>query len=523
MQRIYILDTTLRDGAQTSSVSFTVQDKLKIFQILEEFGLDFIESGWPGANDIDTQVFEEIQSPLKTAFCMTSKTNINPQDDENLKHVISVANIITMVGKSSDFHVREAINTTLEKNLECIASSIKFCVSQNKKVIFDAEHFFDGYKENTQYSFECIKTASEAGAEFITLCDTNGGTLPSEISRIVSECVLAFPDVKFGIHTHNDCELAVANTIAAVQAGCKMVQGTINGLGERCGNASLTSILPILTIKLGYDCGKINSNIAKISEISRKLSGILNEHHNPHLPFAGSSAFAHKGGLHASAVLKNPKLYEHITPESIGNKRKILISNQAGRSNVISMLGDIGITNYTEEHVQKIAHELKKKNLNGCTFEGADASFFIFANEIINQNVEEFYKVLSYKVHVERRYNSHGKLCTFSEGIVKLKFNDGKIFLNVAEGNGPVDAIYNAMHEVLMGINPKIKSLKLNDYKVRIVNSSFGTGAKTLVTIEFMNNQNQSVFTTVGASENIIDASFQALNDGIKYFLILQK
>jgi 2-isopropylmalate synthase len=281
--------------------------------------------------------------------------------------------------------------------------------------------------------------------------------------------------------------------------------------------------LPILTLKLGYDCGKINSNIAKISEISRKLSGILNEHHNPHLPFAGSSAFAHKGGLHASAVLKNPKLYEHITPESIGNKRKILISNQAGRSNVISMLGDIGITNYTEEHVQKIAHELKKKNLDGCTFEGADASFFIFANKIINQNVEEFYTVLSYKVHVERRYNSHGKLCTFSEGIVKLKFNDGKTFLNVAEGNGPVDAIYNAMHEVLMGINPKIKCLKLNDYKVRIVNSSLGTGAKTLVTIEFMNNQNQYVFTTVGASENIIDASFQALNDGIKYFLILEK
>ena len=327
-----------------------------------------------------------------------------------------------------------------------------------------------------------------------------------------------FPNVKFGVHTHNDCELAVANTIAAVQAGCVMVQGTINGLGERCGNASLTSILPILTLKLGYDCGNINKNIANITDVSRKLSDILNDHHNPHLPFAGVSAFAHKGGLHASAVLKNPQLYEHIAPETVGNQRKILISNQAGRANVISMLADVGIEKYIDDDVQKIAKELKKKTLEGYSFEGADASFFILAKEVINQEKEEFYTVLSYKANVERRHNSHGKLCTFSEGIVKLKFPDERTFLKVAEGSGPVDAIYNAMQGVLKKVHKEIENIKLNDYKVRIINSNMGTGAKTLVTIEF--TLNSDTFTTVGVSENIIDASFQALNDGVKYYLM---
>ncbi len=516
MKRIFILDTTLRDGAQTSSVSFTIADKIEVFSMLEAFGMDFIEAGWPGANDIDTQTFDKIQSPLKTAFCMTAKVGIKPQEDKNLQHIISVADTITMVGKSSEFHTIHAIGVKLEDNLNAIFSSIQFCVSNGKKVIFDAEHFFDGFQENYEYSLKCIEFAINAGAEFITLCDTNGGTLPNAISNAVTLCVKKFPNTKFGIHTHNDCELAVANTIAAVQSGCVMVQGTLNGLGERCGNASLTSILPILTIKLGYDCGKINQNISKILSISNKLSDILNEHHNPHIPFVGSSAFAHKGGLHASAVLKNPKLYEHIMPESVGNTRKVLISNQSGRANIISMLEDVGLQIYTDSDVKHIASELKKKVVDGYNFEGADASFYIFAHSIITKKNTELYTVLAYKANVERRFNAQGDLKTFSEGIVKLKFKDGQTRMNIAEGHGPVDAIYNAMREILITVHPQIIKLKLHDYKVRIIDSNMGTGAKTLVTIEFLQGES-NVFSTIGVSDNIIDASFQALNDGIKY------
>lgn len=520
MKRIFILDTTLRDGAQTSSVAFTVSDKQKIYDILSEFGVDFIEAGWPGANDIDTEFFNVIQNKVKTtAFCMTAKTITKPNEDENLIHVCSVAENITIVGKSSAFHVREAINTTLEKNLICIEQSIMFLAKNNKKVIFDAEHFFDGYKENLQYSLDCISTAINAGAAFVTLCDTNGGTMPSEISSIVKCVIQKFPHVKFGIHAHNDCECAVANSIAAVEAGCVMVQGTINGLGERCGNASLTSLLPILVLKLRYDCGAVNRHIGHITTISRKLSDILNEKHNNHMPFSGSSAFAHKGGLHASAVLKNPKLYEHILPESLGNKRKILISNQSGKSNIISMLADVGITEYTDEHLVKIAKELKRKNFEGYNFEGADASFYLFVRQIIDEKISECYKVISYKVHVERRYNSHGKLCTFSEAIVKVLLNDGKTYLQTAEGHGPVDSMYNAMWQILISAYPKIQKLKLNDYKVRIINSGAGTGSITLVLIEFLNQQSGQVFSTIGVSENIIDASFQALNDGVVFYL----
>lgn len=524
-KKIFTLDTTLRDGAQTSSVAFTVQDKKKIYDILESFGIDFIEAGWPGANDVDTALFEQIKSqPLTTAFCMTAKTNTTPQKDENLQYIATVTKNVTIVGKSSAFHVTDAINTSLEKNLESIASSVEFFVSQNKTVIFDAEHFFDGYKLNAEYALKCLEVAINARAEFITLCDTNGGTLPNEIFEIVQAVVKKFPkdkfpNAKFGIHTHNDCECAVANTIEAVKAGCVLVQGTINGLGERCGNANLTSVLPILVLKLGYDCGKINANIEKIAEISKKLSDVLNEKHNNHLPFVGASAFAHKGGLHASAVLKNPKLYEHITPESVGNERKILISNQAGRSNVISMLGDVEIKNYTEENVAKITKELKQKNFEGYNFEGADASFYILAKTIIDGTPTEFYKVVSYKIHVERRYNSHGKLYTLSEAILRLILGKNQEFLQVAEGNGPVDAMYNAMRKILTNAYPQIKDLKLNDYKVRIVNSNAGTGAKTLVLIEFLNQKTSQNFSTVGVSENIIDASFQALNDAVIYYL----
>ena len=522
MKKIYILDTTLRDGAQTSSVSFTVQDKLTVFKMLEDFGIDFIEAGWPGANDIDTQVFNQVESSIKTAFCMTSKVGTEPKNDENLKLVSSLANNITMVGKVSQFHVREAIGTKLEKNLESIAASVKFFASQGKRVIFDAEHFFDGFKENVEYTLSCVETAWKFGAEFVTLCDTNGGTLPDEIFEIVTKVKAKFPEMKLGIHTHNDCECAVANTIAAVKAGCEMVQGTINGLGERCGNASLTSILPILVLKLGFRCGKINENIHKIAELSRKLSVVLNEHHNNHLPFAGASAFAHKGGLHASAVLKNPKLYEQIPPELVGNKRKILISNQAGKSNVVSMLADVGITNYLPEHLEKITKELKKRNSEGYSYENADASFYILCKHVIKEKSHEFYKILSYKTQTERLYNSHGKLCTFSEGVIKIECN-GTVHHNVAEGNGPVDSIHNAMRKVLIEEYPQIQNLKLHDYKVRIIDSGLGTSSKTLVLIEFMHTQTQENFTTVGVSENIIEASFQALNDGIVYFLDFYK
>lgn len=520
MKRLFILDTTLRDGAQTSSVAFTVNDKQKIYGILSEFGVDFIEAGWPGANDIDTELFAAIKDqPAVTAFCMTIKVGTKPGEDENLRHICSVAKNVTIVGKSSAFHVREAIGTTLEKNLSCIEQSVAFLVRNQKKVIFDAEHFFDGYKENPQYSLDCIGTAVKSGAEFVTLCDTNGGTMPSEISVIVKSVIAAFPQAKFGIHAHNDCECAVANSIAAVESGCVMVQGTINGLGERCGNASLTSLLPVLILKLGYRCGAVDRNIGKITEISRKLSDILNEKHNNHMPFSGSSAFAHKGGLHASAVLKNPVLYEHIAPEAVGNKRKILISNQSGKSNIVSMLSDVGISEYTNEHLVKIAKELKRKNLEGYNFEGADASFYLLARQIIDEKSSEYYKVLSYKAHVERRYNSHGKLCTFSEAIVKVSLDDGKTHLQVAEGQGPVDAMYNAMWRILIAVYPAIQNLKLNDYKVRIVNSGAGTGSTTLVLIEFLNRVTGQVFSTIGVSENIIDASFQALNDGVVFYL----
>ncbi len=522
-ERLTIFDTTLRDGAQTAGVDFTVADKIRIAQALDAFGIDYIEGGWPGANPTDDQFFAGVPAfrhAKLTAFGMTKKAGRSAENDPSLGVVLkSGAQALCLVGKTWDFHVDVALGISREENLENIAESVVAC-GKTGEAQFDAEHFFDGYKANPDYALQCLKAADEAGARWITLCDTNGGTLPHEIFEIVTAIADVIPGEKLGIHTHDDAGLAIANTLAAVQAGARMVQGTLNGLGERCGNANLISLLPTLAFKMGYDVGIPEDKFRELRGLSRMLDDLLNRAPDAHAPYVGDRAFAHKGGLHVSAIAKNPSSYEHIDPETIGNRRVILVSDQAGRSNMIKRLDEIGIAVAPKDPlIQKLVDLVKEREAAGFAYDGAEASFEVLARRVLGQ-VPAYFKPSRFSVTDERRYNARGELVTEAEARVKVEIG-GKCIHTVAEGNGPVNAIDLALRKALEPVYPALGDMRLMDYRVRILKSQDASGAMPRVLIESSTRKEGGPrWVTIGVSTNIIDASFDALFDSYIYHLL---
>ena len=523
-ERISLYDTTLRDGAQTHGVDFSVEDKWLIAQQLDVLGLDYIEAGYPGANPTDTRLFAEAK-PLGharlTAFGMTKRPGRSLSNDPGFQALLATkVDAICLVAKTWDFHVDVALGTTLEENLAAIKESTAAVVASGREALIDCEHFFDGYKANFQYALHCAKTAYECGARWVVLCDTNGGTLPEEIERIVAEVVKLIPGDQLGIHVHNDTDNGVANSLAAVRAGARQIQGTLNGLGERCGNANLTSIIPTLMLKSDYadrfETSVTPEKLRTLTHASRILDEVLNRAPNRHAPYVGEAAFAHKGGIHVSAVQKDPRTYEHVPPESVGNRRKLLVSDQAGRSNILAELDRIGIPIPKDDpRIGKLLDEVKEREATGYAYEAADASFELLARRMLG-NVPQFFEVDSFRVMVERRHNALGELVTVSEATVKVRI-DGETVLSVGEGNGPVNALDKALRKDLGPYQSFINDLELVDYKVRILTG--GTDAVTRVLIESRDGVGNRWFT-IGVSPNIVDASFEALLDSINYKLI---
>ena len=519
-EKIFIFDTTLRDGAQTEGVDFSVEDKNKIAKVLSEIGVDYIEGGWPGANPVDTEFFSKplkLDKSIFTAFGMTKKMGRSAENDPSLSSLINAScPAVCVVGKAWDFHVKIALGIENKDNLENIKETAKHIVKSGKEFLFDAEHFFDGYKSNPDYALDCLKHAFDQGARWLVLCDTNGGTLPHEVGEIVSKVTKVIPGKNLGIHAHNDTDNAVANSLIAIQAGVRQVQGTINGLGERCGNANLMSVIPTLYLKKSfsekYDLNIKKDKLITLTECSRLLDEILNRKPNKNLPYVGASAFSHKGGLHVSAVQKDPKTYEHVDPKLIGNHRNIIISNQAGRSNILSRLEKYGVSiDSKDENVQKILDKVKEREFSGYSYDGADASFELLANRLLGK-VPEYLKVESYNVNVSKSK----KILTKANVVFIIDGN--KIECN-GEGNGPVNALDNAIRSNFKKVEKYynfFSDLKLLDYKVRILNT--GTEATTRVLIESTDKTGVSWFT-VGVSPNIIEASFKALIDSLDYKL----
>ncbi|QCI67550.1 citramalate synthase [Phreatobacter stygius] len=522
-ERLYLFDTTLRDGAQTTGVDFTLDDKLKIAALLDDLGLDYIEGGYPGANPTDTALFAEKRSYRAgfTAFGMTKRAGRSAANDPGVAALLEAeADAICFVAKAWDYHVHVALGATLDENLEGIRDSVAAAKARGFEVMLDCEHFFDGFKANPAYALTCARTAFEAGARWVVLCDTNGGTLPEEVFEIVGEVARHVPGDHLGIHAHNDTEQAVANSLAAVRAGCRQIQGTMNGLGERCGNANLASIIPTLLLKTAYaerfSIGVSADRLTHLTSASRRLDELLNRSPNRHAPYVGASAFATKAGIHASAVMKEPETYEHVPPASVGNRRHVLVSEQAGKSNVLAELERVGLTVAKDDpRVARILDEVKERESLGYAYEGADASFFLLAKRMMGE-VPVFFEVERFKVNVERRWNALGDLVSFSEATVKVKVGDEEL-ISAAEGNGPINALDAALRKDLGKYQRFIEDLELVDFRVRILNG--GTGAVTRVLIESKDGQGET-WTTVGVSPNIIDASFQALTDSITYKLV---
>jgi 2-isopropylmalate synthase len=522
-ERLSLFDTTLRDGAQTTGVDFSLVDKGKIAAMLDKLGVDFIEGGYPGANPVDTKFFANPPATRATltAFGMTKRAGVSASNDPGLAALLQAGGTaICFVAKSWDFHVEFALGCTLDENLESIRESVKATLSAGKMALVDCEHFFDGYKANRAYALACARTAQEAGAEWVVLCDTNGGTLPHEVERIVADVLAAVPGIRLGIHAHDDTGQAVANSLAAVRAGARQIQGTLNGLGERCGNANLISLIPTLKLKPefaeAFEIGVSDEALAGISAISRGFDELLNRVPNRQAPYVGVSAFATKAGIHASALIKDPKTYEHVAPETVGNRRLVLVSTQAGKSNILAELERLGVcVEKNDPRLSRLLDEVKEKEAQGYSYEGADASFYLLAQRLLGR-VPEFFKVERFKVAVERRFNANGDLVTFSEAIVKVRVGD-KSMISAAEGDGPVNALDKALRKDLGRYQNFIKGLKLTDFKVRIFQG--GTDAVTRVLVDSTDETGET-WTTVGVSPNIIDASFQALIDSIVYKLM---
>ena len=567
---LWIYDTTLRDGSQREGLSLSLEDKLRIARQLDRLGVPFIEGGWPGANPKDVQFFWQLQEEPLTqaelvAFCSTRRPGMAAADDPMLQPILAAGTRwVTIFGKSWDLHVTEGLKTTLDENLAMIQDTIQYLRANGRRVIYDAEHWFDGYKQNQTYALETLRVAIAAGAEWLVFCDTNGGTLPHEIAQIVQEVIQVFdssaaeeaegrgqrakgrrqevgeaegarklktqnsklsstphsplpPPLRFGIHTHNDSDTAVANALAAVMQGVRMVQGTINGYGERCGNANLCSLIPNLQTKLGFSC-ITPDQLEQLTETSRFVSEVVNLAPDDHAPFVGLSAFAHKGGIHVSAVERNPLTYEHIQPERIGNRRRIVISDQAGMSNILAKARSFGIElNKQDPTCREILQRLKALESEGYQFEAAEASFELLMREALEQRQNPF-EVKGFQVHYSLLSETDRDRAT-SLATVKLAV-DGKDILEAAEGNGPVSALDAALRKALISFYPEIGTFYLTDYKVRILDGTAGTSAKTRVLIESSNGHQR--WTTVGVSGNILEASYLAVVEGLEYGLLLQ-
>jgi 2-isopropylmalate synthase len=522
-ERLYLFDTTLRDGAQTNGVDFTLHDKLAIAAMVDDLGIDYVEGGYPGANPTDTELFatDRNLACTFTAFGMTRRPGRSASNDPGLAALLDArADAICFVAKSWDYHVCVALETTLEDNLASIRDSVRAARARGREVLLDCEHFFDGYKANPDYAIACACAAHEEGARWIVLCDTNGGTLPHEVARIVAAAVKAVPGEKLGIHAHNDTEQAVACSLAAVRAGARQIQGTLNGLGERCGNANLISLIGNLKLKGEYsarfDIGVSDDKLTHLTRVSRSLDEILNRAGNRHAPYVGESAFATKAGIHASAIVKDPATYEHVRPETVGNRRKLLVSDQSGRSNVLAELERIGIAVEKDDpRVGRLLDTVKEREAAGYAYEAADASFELLARRMLGK-VPQFFDVTQFDVNVEQRINAAGERVTVTMAVVKVTVGGEKL-ISAAEGNGPVNALDLALRKDLGKYQSYIAGLALTDYRVRILNA--GTEAVTRVLIE-SEDDNGDHWTTIGVSPNIIDASFQALMDSIVYKLI---
>ncbi len=521
--RVYLFDSTLRDGAQTQGVDFSAADKRAITVALDGLGVDYIEGGWPGANPTDDAFFQDLPQTKRgrlVAFGMTRRPGRSPENDPGLSMVLRAPTPVTcLVGKTWDFHVGLALQTTLDENLAMIGDSLALTRQRKEEAQFDAEHFFDGFKANRDYALACLKSAAEAGASWLTLCDTNGGTLPGEIAAIVCEVRAALPDAQLGIHCHNDTENAVGNSLAALESGARMIQGTINGLGERCGNANLISLIPSLALKTDYEIGVDEAGLRHLTSVSHLLDERLNRNHSPSQPYVGANAFAHKGGLHVSAVAKDPKSYEHIEPELVGNQRHIVVSDQAGRSNIVARLKELGIDQDAlgeAKLVGRLVEEVKAKEYEGYAFDGAPASFELLARRLMGE-VPSYFSLERFRVMDDRRLNAKGELITESEATVTLEV-EGQALMTVATGNGPVNALDLALRKALLPHYLQLEDMRLTDYKVRILTSEAGTEAVTRVMIESADGKGRH-WVTVGVSPNIIDASFIALSDAIAWKL----
>jgi 2-isopropylmalate synthase len=520
-QRVYLYDSTLRDGGQTQGVDFSAADKRAIAVELDKLGIDYIEGGWPGANPTDDAFFRNppkfVHAKL-TAFGRTRKSGRSASNDPGFAALVgSGAPALCLVGKSWDFQVDVALGIGRDENLAMIRDSISHAAKTVPEVLFDAEHFFDGYKDNPEYAMTCVLAAFESGARWIVLCDTNGGSLPHEIEKIVGEVVKKIPGERLGIHCHNDTENAVANSLTAVRAGIRQIQGTLNGLGERCGNANLISILPTLVLKMGFETGVNRDGLKHLTHVSRLLDERLNRIPQHNAPYVGESAFAHKGGLHVSAVEKNPRCYEHIEPEIVGNRRHVVISDQAGRSNILARFRELGIAiDAGSPKVQSLVDLVKSREFEGYAYDGAEASFELLVRREL-EGIPEFFRLNSFRILDERRWNAKGDLITLSEATARLQV-DGEEIMTVSEGNGPVNALDAALRKGLIRFYPSLANLKLLDYKVRILTPGEGTRAVTRVMIESSDGSGET-WSTVGVSANVIDASFIALNDSITYKL----
>ncbi|MCZ7659125.1 MAG: citramalate synthase [Xanthobacteraceae bacterium] len=522
-ERLYLFDTTLRDGAQTNGVDFTLHDKLIIAELLDGLGIDYVEGGYPGANPTDTELFAADRGlgATFTAFGMTRRPGRSASNDPGLAALLEAkADAICFVAKSWDYHVRVALETTPEENIASIRDSVRAAKARGREVLVDCEHFFDGYKANPGFALACARAAHEEGARWVVLCDTNGGTLPHEVERIVGEVCREIPGDHLGIHAHNDTEQAVANSLAAVRAGARQIQGTLNGLGERCGNANLVSIIPTLKLKPEFadrfEIAVTPEKLKTLAQTSYRLDEILNRAPNRHAPYVGESAFATKAGIHASAILKEPATYEHVAPEAVGNIRKLLVSDQGGRSNVLAELERIGLTvDRGDPRVVRLLDTVKEREAKGYAYEAADASFELLARRTLG-TVPAYFDVVQFDVTVEQRYNALGERVTVAMAVVKVKVGN-ETLISAAEGNGPVNALDLALRKDLGKYQPYIEGLSLSDYRVRILNS--GTGAVTRVLLE-SKDEAGARWTTIGVSANVIDASFQALMDSIIYKLV---
>ncbi len=516
MTYIQIYDTTLRDGTQSEGFNLSANDKIRIAQRLDDLGVAFIEGGWPGSNPKDAEFFRraadlEWKHALIAAFGSTCRAKAGPEDDPNIQALLaSKAPVCTLFGKSWTLHVTDVLLTTLDDNLRIIEQSVAYLRAHNRRVIYDAEHYFDGYKADPSYALETLRAAIRGGAEIVVLCDTNGGTLPWEIERIIRETKQAIP-FPFGIHAHNDAECAVVNSLIAVREGAIQVQGTINGVGERCGNANLCSILPDLELKMGYQCLP-PGHLVKLTELSHFVDEVANVTPNDHLPYVGKSAFAHKGGVHVAAMRRSPQSYQHIRPEKVGNRMRVVVSDLSGRGNLLSKAEEHGIEMEGEE-VLPVLKEIKELEARGFSFEAAEASVAMMLKRQ-ETNYRPPFELIDFLVNVEHRYGRG----IFAEATVKVRVN-GEILHTAAEGNGPVNALDLALRKALLPYYPILNSFQLADYKVRILDGNNGTAAMTRVLIDMQNGTHR--WSTVGASTNIIEASWRALADAIEYGLLM--